>query len=206
MSGSVFRLGRRLRLIGLFKSLTPNTNSTICPHYLHATSSFLPPNHNVFSSYASPFSIGLFLFLFSLLLYPFFFFFLFFRVFNLSTGQKRSMFIQTQATPNPGSLMFHPGKPVMDVGSADFPNPRSAMNSPLAKSLFAIDGTTLIPFIFLLSLFSDYFFWFLQELLVFSLDRILLLLPNRKMLRGNSLSLKSLPPLWISTLPGNRSF
>jgi hypothetical protein len=48
--------------------------------------------------------------------------------------------------------MFHPGKPVMDVGSADFPNPRSAMNSPLAKSIFAIDGTTL-P----LSSFLSYF-------------------------------------------------
>jgi len=55
------------------------------------------------------------------------------------------MFIQTQSTPNPESLMFHPGKPVMDVGSADFPNPRSAMNSPLAKSIFAIDGTSPPP-------------------------------------------------------------
>ncbi|KAJ1436412.1 Scaffold protein Nfu/NifU, N-terminal [Sesbania bispinosa] len=56
------------------------------------------------------------------------------------------MFIQTQATPNPSSLMFHPGKPVMEVGSTDFPNPRSAMNSPLAKSLFAIDGITRVFF------------------------------------------------------------
>lgn len=64
------------------------------------------------------------------------------------------MFIQTQSTPNPESLMFHPGKPVMDIGSADFPNARSALNSPLAKSLFAIDGTTpslplFIPFNFM---------------------------------------------------------
>lgn len=51
------------------------------------------------------------------------------------------MFIQTQSTPNPSSLMFHPGKPVMEVGSADFPNARSAMNSPLAKALYGIDGT-----------------------------------------------------------------
>ncbi|QCE05733.1 protein phosphatase 2 [Vigna unguiculata] len=56
------------------------------------------------------------------------------------------MFIQTQATPNPSSLMFYPDKPVMQVGSADFPNPRSAMNSPLAKSLFAIDGVTRVFF------------------------------------------------------------
>lgn len=56
------------------------------------------------------------------------------------TGQKRSMFIQTQSTPNPLSLMFYPGKPVMEVGSADFPNARTAMNSPLAKALYGIDG------------------------------------------------------------------
>jgi hypothetical protein len=36
--------------------------------------------------------------------------------------------------------MFYPGKPVMDVGSADFPNARSAMNSPLAKAIYGIDG------------------------------------------------------------------
>jgi len=50
------------------------------------------------------------------------------------------MFIQTQSTPNPSSLMFSPGKPVMEIGSADFPNSRSAMSSPLAKAIFAIDG------------------------------------------------------------------
>lgn len=56
------------------------------------------------------------------------------------------MFIQTQATPNPLSLMFYPGKPVMESGSADFPNARSAMNSPLAKTLFGIDGITRVFF------------------------------------------------------------
>uniref|UniRef100_A0ACD5TX27 Uncharacterized protein n=1 Tax=Avena sativa TaxID=4498 RepID=A0ACD5TX27_AVESA len=61
-------------------------------------------------------------------------------------GQKRTMFIQTQATPNPQSLMFHPGKPVMEVGSSDFPNARTAMTSPLAKALFAIEGVTRVFF------------------------------------------------------------
>ncbi|CAH1438144.1 unnamed protein product [Lactuca virosa] len=61
-------------------------------------------------------------------------------------GQKRSMFIQTQSTPNPLSLMFYPGKPVMEVGSADFPNARTAMNSPLAKALYGIDGVTRVFF------------------------------------------------------------
>ncbi|KAJ4954107.1 hypothetical protein NE237_030939 [Protea cynaroides] len=65
---------------------------------------------------------------------------------GLFGGQKRSMFIQTQSTPNPSSLMFYPGKPVMEVGSADFPNARSAMNSPLAKALYGIDGITRVFF------------------------------------------------------------
>ncbi|KAL0452080.1 UNVERIFIED_CONTAM: NifU-like protein 4, mitochondrial [Sesamum latifolium] len=61
-------------------------------------------------------------------------------------GQRRSMFIQTQSTPNPASLMFYPGKPLMDTGSADFPNARTAMSSPLAKNLFGIDGITRVFF------------------------------------------------------------
>nr|XP_043631925.1 nifU-like protein 4, mitochondrial [Erigeron canadensis]XP_043631926.1 nifU-like protein 4, mitochondrial [Erigeron canadensis]XP_043631928.1 nifU-like protein 4, mitochondrial [Erigeron canadensis] len=65
---------------------------------------------------------------------------------NFITGQKRTMFIQTQSTPNPLSLMFYPGKPVMEVGSADFPNARTAMNSPLAKALFGIDEITRVFF------------------------------------------------------------
>ncbi|BBN12927.1 NFU1 iron-sulfur cluster scaffold homolog, mitochondrial [Marchantia polymorpha subsp. ruderalis] len=60
--------------------------------------------------------------------------------------QRRSMFIQTQSTPNPSSLMFFPGKPVMEVGSSDFPNARVAMGSPLAKALFRIDGVTRVFF------------------------------------------------------------
>ncbi|KAK9078713.1 hypothetical protein SSX86_002770 [Deinandra increscens subsp. villosa] len=62
------------------------------------------------------------------------------------TGQRRTMFIQTQSTPNPLSLMFFPGKPVMEVGSADFPNARAAMNSPLANTLYGIDGITRVFF------------------------------------------------------------
>uniref|UniRef100_A0A1J3J5C9 NifU-like protein 4, mitochondrial n=1 Tax=Noccaea caerulescens TaxID=107243 RepID=A0A1J3J5C9_NOCCA len=61
-------------------------------------------------------------------------------------GQRRTMFIQTQSTPNPSSLMFYPGKPVMEVGSADFPNVRSALGSPLAKSIYAIDGVVRVFF------------------------------------------------------------
>jgi hypothetical protein len=33
----------------------------------------------------------------------------------------------------------------MEVGSSDFPNARTAMTSPLAKALFAIEGTSCLP-------------------------------------------------------------
>ncbi|XP_010466316.1 PREDICTED: nifU-like protein 4, mitochondrial [Camelina sativa] len=61
-------------------------------------------------------------------------------------GQRRTMFIQTQSTPNPSSLMFYPDKPVMEVGSADFPNVRSALGSPLAKAIYSIDGVGRVFF------------------------------------------------------------
>ena len=38
----------------------------------------------------------------------------------------RGMFIQTQSTPNPASLMFVPGRDVMGRGSEDFPDVRYA--------------------------------------------------------------------------------
>jgi hypothetical protein len=54
------------------------------------------------------------------------------------------MFIQTQPTPNPASLMFIPGQKVMESGSKSFTSAREAMASPLAKKLFAIDGVTQV--------------------------------------------------------------
>ena len=45
----------------------------------------------------------------------------------------RTMFIQTQDTPNPNSLKFLPGKDVLGSGTMDFPNVRAAHASPLAK-------------------------------------------------------------------------
>ena len=50
------------------------------------------------------------------------------------------MFIQTQDTPDPATLKFIPGVPVMDAGTADFPAAESASSSPLARRLFQIDG------------------------------------------------------------------
>ena len=50
------------------------------------------------------------------------------------------MFIQTESTPNPATLKFIPGQPVLDRGTADFPRPGTAEESPLATRLFQIDG------------------------------------------------------------------
>ena len=50
------------------------------------------------------------------------------------------MFIQTQDTPNPATLKFIPGVPVMNNGTADYPAADSASNSPLARRLFQVDG------------------------------------------------------------------
>jgi len=58
----------------------------------------------------------------------------------------RTMFIQTQETPNPQSLKFHPGKPVLDHGSADFQSFKQAQKSPLARKLFQIPGVRGIFF------------------------------------------------------------
>lgn len=51
------------------------------------------------------------------------------------------MFIQTEATPNPATLKFMPGKPVLPAGTRDFRDPAEAGEaSPLAARLFEIDG------------------------------------------------------------------
>lgn len=52
------------------------------------------------------------------------------------------MFIQTEPTPNPSSLKFIPGRPVMDAGTADYTSRDEAGASPLAQRLFDIDGVT----------------------------------------------------------------
>ena len=50
------------------------------------------------------------------------------------------MFIQTESTPNPATLKFLPGNPVMETGTANFAAPDEASHSPLAESLFATEG------------------------------------------------------------------
>lgn len=50
------------------------------------------------------------------------------------------MFIQTEATPNPATLKFLPGREVLAGEPRDFPDSAAAAVSPLASDLFAIDG------------------------------------------------------------------
>ena len=48
------------------------------------------------------------------------------------------MFIQTEATPNPATLKFLPGRAVMETGTLDMPTKQAAAQSPLAERLFDI--------------------------------------------------------------------
>ncbi|MHC2338612.1 NifU family protein [Bradyrhizobium sp. USDA 4454] len=52
------------------------------------------------------------------------------------------MFIQTEATPNPATLKFIPGRLVLDTGTMEFSSAESAARSPLAERLFAVSGVT----------------------------------------------------------------
>lgn len=57
---------------------------------------------------------------------------LFKHVSVINTCVCRSMFIQTQDTPNPNSLKFLPGTKVLEPGQTmDFPNIGAAQCSPL---------------------------------------------------------------------------
>jgi Fe-S cluster biogenesis protein NfuA len=56
------------------------------------------------------------------------------------------MFIQTEATPNPATLKFIPGRQVLDQGTLEFRDPSEAKTSPLASRLFEIDGVTGVFF------------------------------------------------------------
>ena len=56
------------------------------------------------------------------------------------------MFIQTEATPNPATLKFLPGRTVLPEGTLDLPNRDAAAKSPLAERLFEIAGVTGVFF------------------------------------------------------------
>ena len=48
------------------------------------------------------------------------------------------MFIQTEATPNPATLKFLPGRAVLESGTLDMASKEAARQSPLAERLFDI--------------------------------------------------------------------
>jgi Fe-S cluster biogenesis protein NfuA len=52
------------------------------------------------------------------------------------------MFIQTEATPNPATLKFLPGRDVVIGEPRDFRDTEMAAISPLATALFAVPGVT----------------------------------------------------------------
>ena len=54
------------------------------------------------------------------------------------------MFIQTETTPNPATLKFIPGVEVLGSGTAEFTDPTTTANSPLAAGLFAVEGVTSV--------------------------------------------------------------
>jgi Fe-S cluster biogenesis protein NfuA len=56
------------------------------------------------------------------------------------------MFIQTEATPNPATLKFLPGRPVLESGTLDMADRDSAAQSPLAAALFAIPTVGRVMF------------------------------------------------------------
>ena len=56
------------------------------------------------------------------------------------------MLIETEATPNPATLKFLPGRTVMEAGTRDFATPEEAEASPLADALFGLGDVTGVFF------------------------------------------------------------
>jgi Fe-S cluster biogenesis protein NfuA len=56
------------------------------------------------------------------------------------------MFIETEVTPNPTTLKFLPGRPVLPLGTLDIRSEEGARQSPLALALFAIEGISGVFF------------------------------------------------------------
>ncbi|KXJ20680.1 NFU1 iron-sulfur cluster scaffold-like, mitochondrial [Exaiptasia diaphana] len=56
------------------------------------------------------------------------------------------MFVQVQETPNPNSLKFVPGVPVLETGTVNFDSISASHGSPLARNLFRISGIKGVMF------------------------------------------------------------
>src|SRR3569833_3132800 len=52
------------------------------------------------------------------------------------------MFIQTEATPNPATMKFIPGRAVSDGSPVEFSSKEAATRSPLAEKQFGVPGVT----------------------------------------------------------------
>lgn len=66
---------------------------------------------------------------------------------HIHTTNRLDMFIQVEDTPNPDSLKFYPGVPVLESGTIDFQDKKKAsLRSPLAKALFRINGVKSVFF------------------------------------------------------------
>jgi Fe-S cluster biogenesis protein NfuA len=52
------------------------------------------------------------------------------------------MFIQTEATPNPATLKFLPGKPVLPGATREYRDAEAAAEAPLAQKLFTVKGVS----------------------------------------------------------------
>jgi Fe-S cluster biogenesis protein NfuA len=56
------------------------------------------------------------------------------------------MYIETETTPNPATLKFLPGEPVMAAGTREFTSEDEAAASPLAEALFSLGDVTGVFF------------------------------------------------------------
>ncbi|MDC9701163.1 MAG: NifU family protein [Alphaproteobacteria bacterium] len=57
------------------------------------------------------------------------------------------MFIQTEATPNPATMKFLPGQPVLSSGTREFLDSATAFRiSPLAGAIFGVEGVRSVFF------------------------------------------------------------
>lgn len=60
--------------------------------------------------------------------------------------EDKTMFIQTEATPNPATLKFLPGRVVLPEGTYDFRSQADTAASSLAQNLFQVPGVVAVFF------------------------------------------------------------
>jgi Fe-S cluster biogenesis protein NfuA len=68
------------------------------------------------------------------------------QAFGPARAKEPAMFIQTEPTPNPATLKFLPGRPVLASGTLDMRDKQAAEQSPLAERLFEIAGISGVFF------------------------------------------------------------